>query len=139
MAVGGVDIVLAAPRGKDIVDRILHACRRRWPDSLFQDVNEAAFHSLRDTWVWSVGTASNEFFIYRDDEARRAWEVEGAGVGHANSMLHFLIDQDPGEGMPAQVTLVCDRWDDFIRQLQDGLRDAFEDLGSVPVLRGAAA
>jgi hypothetical protein len=112
MSIGGVDIVLLAPAGQGIGDLFVRACRRHWSgnECFFQRAGERAVHSLRDPWVWRVGTASKEFFVYKDRAAASSWATEGLTRDNANTMFHFIIGEPgPEDPKTVEVAFVCDR------------------------------
>jgi hypothetical protein len=140
MSVGGVDILLLAPAQECVADLILRACQRHWHGSEchFQHADQAEAHSLREAWVWTRGTASREFFVYRDRQAFSDWGLHGAVRSNQNSMFHFLI----GSAVPAsglvEVTLVCDRLTGEVKQLVGDLRNSFLDGAADAGYREAA-
>jgi hypothetical protein len=132
MPLGGVHVVLPAPAGECLGDIILRACRWHWPGErcFFQDAeDEDHVYPLDDPWVWTTGAASKEFFIYKNEEAVKAW-TDGPTRSNANTMLHFLI------GEPLAV--VCDKITPDIRHLIDALRTSFSSLVQGTLRRGAA-
>jgi hypothetical protein len=111
MSIGGIDVVLLAPAGQCLGDMILRDCLRHWPKEkpFFQDALETQVHPFDDPWVWTVGTTSKEFMVYRNQEAVRAWE-EGPTSANTNTMFHFIIgDVKPSEPGDVEVCLVCDK------------------------------
>lgn len=136
MGVGRSDVILIGPLYVSAGDIILAACRRAWPDCLFQDVNEDDLHKLDEKWVWEEGTARHEFFVYRDGAAVSAWEAHGAVPENSNTMLHFLIRAGEIHGDPvSEVTCVCDARAgaaaEIIREIETGLQFAMLDARKV--------
>jgi hypothetical protein len=132
MHIGGIDVLLHAPAGECVADMMLRACRQLWADSepWFQDGESTDVHSFSDPWVWRVGTASREFFVYRSREDAASWETDGAVPANANTMLHFLIG-DPVANDPrfVEVAVVFDKWTPEIRRL---IRDLETRFASTP-------
>ena len=120
--IGGLDAILIAPSNLAIADLILRVCRDRWPECLFQDADSSEVHNLSESWVWESGTLSKEFFVYRDTQAAHCWQAAGAGAETSNSMLHFILRDQP---VHTEVTLVCDRLDEIIDSIIESLRSGF--------------
>jgi hypothetical protein len=123
MTVGGIDTVLLAPAGECVGDLVLRACCRHWDrwKCIFQDGNDQATHSLDEAWVWEVGTASKEFFVYRDRAAAESWNTDGATAANANTMFHFIIGEPrPGDPNTVEVAFVCDK---LTREVKDFIAD----------------
>ena len=139
MSIGGIDLIRRAPIGAPVADLILRACRRRWPLGAFQDVEAEEPYSLQAREHWFQETASQEFFIFRDNAAAGSWTREGAVPANANTMLHFLLnDVDEGRRPYCEVTVVCDEVSAEIQALLDELDTSFQDaLFHVPVLEAA--
>ena len=139
MSIGGVDVVFRAPADEAVGDIILRRCARLWPQSVFQAGNEQQVRGLDDPWVWQVGTASPEFFVYRDRKAAQSWDDEGATRANRGSMLYFIVRPAENEAPHAcEVTLVCGGLAPGIRQLIQDLRSSFLFLRSGSFPREAA-
>jgi len=139
VSIGGFDFVLLAPQGVCAGDVILRACRRFWQERecFFQDASSESVYSLRDQWVWDEGTASTEFFVFRDAKAAKSWTQSGAVPSNRNTMLHFLVGEtDPSNPGLIEVTMVFDRPTKEIRKLIEQLKASFAFL--MPMRRGAA-
>src|SRR5207302_1095304 len=108
-----------------VVDVILRACRSRWPEGIFQDAESDVLHSLRDPWVWQMGTRSREFFVYKDRHVAETWDDTGTTAENVNQFLHFLVGQSTNTTSDSmQLTVVHDEFDDWMRKLIDELRPA---------------
>jgi hypothetical protein len=125
MVPGGLDVLLLAPAGECIADAIFRACRFHWRefDCVFQDASEARTYSFTDPWVWTVGAARTDFFVFRNQEAADSWEKNGAVKENRNMMFHFLIGGAGASGPElVEVAVVFDRFTpevrSFIAQLQ---------------------
>jgi hypothetical protein len=133
MSIGGEDIILKAPADGapgDLGDIILRACWRHWEygDCHFEDADRPGAYSFREPWVWTVGTTSKEFFVYKDAAAAESWEQYGMTRANASAMLHFLIGGwEPTPPGIIEVTLVCDRQTRAIKTLVAQLRAMFEN------------
>jgi hypothetical protein len=128
MDIGGIDVLLRAPAGECLADMMLRACRQLWADSepCFQDGESAEVRSLNDPWVWRVGTASREFFVYRSRADAASWGAEGAVPANANTMLHFLIGGPvPDDPRLVEVAVVFDKWTPEVRRLIGDLKTRF--------------
>lgn len=142
MSIGGINVVLLAPARECVGDMILRACRRHWTNErcFFQAADdEVHVYPLDDPWVWTMGTANREFFVYQNEDAVQAWEAEGAIPSNCNTMLHFLIgDINPSDPSMVEVCLVCDKLTADIRNLIADLETAFLSGTSNPGERRAA-
>lgn len=129
----GFDVLLLAPARECLGDVILHACRQHWPghDCVFQDVDEVETHAFSKPWVWTAGTARQEFFVYRDQAAAASWTEDGAVPENRNTMFHFLIGA-PLKDRPdlVEVTVVFDRLTPEVRRFLKGLQAGFQSLGT---------
>ena len=128
MSIGGIDIVLLAPAKECVGDLILRVCCRHWNGRKcqFQDANDTNIRPLDDPWVWQVGTASKEFFVFRDPAAAESWGKEGAIPANANTMFHFIIGE-PKADPPStvEVGFVCDKLTTSVKDLLAELKAAF--------------
>ena len=106
MEIGGIDIVLAARRNAPVAEIVLRRIRLMWPHCVFEDAERPGCHPISSPWVWFSGTQSTEFFIYRDDEAARAWEEQGATAENQDAMIHVLLGESERAGSLMDVTLV---------------------------------
>lgn len=129
MSVGGIEISLHAPAGKDLGDMIVRVCRRHWAGErcYFQDAEDADnAHPFDDPWVWTIGTSLKEFFVYQNEAAWRAWDDEGAISTNANTMFHFLIGTpDASHPDMVEICLVCDRLTAEVKRLSSELQKVF--------------
>ena len=124
--IGGTDIILVGPSHLGISDLILRVCRDRWSDCHFQNADSLDVHKIDDPWVWTLGTLSKEFFVYRDAEAANNWTTDGASREATNTMLHFILRDLSQDGLLyAEVTLVCDQLDAAVSSIADSLRSGF--------------
>jgi hypothetical protein len=139
MSIGGHDLLMRAPAHACLGDVILRACRRYWGRDIciFQDANDLSWQPFTDPWVWNVGAASKEFFVYQNEEAARRWQTEGATKKNANTMFHFLIGEPETLSADSvtlvhsvEVDLVCDKVTPSVRSLVQELEDGFLDLAT---------
>jgi hypothetical protein len=128
MCIGGIDVVLIAPARESVGDLILRACRRLWPGEIcyFQEVtDEKRVYPFTDPWVWRKGTATNEFFVYQNEDAVKAWE-DGPTRRNVNTMVHFIIGEpDPATGETREVAVVFDKWTHPIKTFLGDLEHGF--------------
>src|SRR5437588_12950619 len=93
MLLGGDDELFLAPTAGCLADVILRACRQYWRNSpcVFEDAEGDRTYPLSDPWVWKVGTASQEFFVYRSQADADLWDSDGVVPPNMNTMFHFMI------------------------------------------------
>ncbi len=116
--IGGIDIILSVPANDSTADLIIRRVRQYWPNGIFQDANSSEMYSVFDPWVAIHGTNSREFFIYRDAEAAKGWEAEGAVSENFNTMLHILLDPSPdADAKMQEITIVCDERTESVMSL----------------------
>jgi hypothetical protein len=126
MIVGGSDIILWAPPGVPVAALVLGRLQRLWPQSRFQDIDDETDRDIHDPWVRIHGSRSREFFVYRDRGAVVAWERDGATTANLDTMLYFIIGDDPsGRDGLQEVTMVCGKKTRTIRQLIADLTKSF--------------
>ena len=126
MIVGGSDLILCAPPGVPATALVVDRLRRFWPESRFQDVDEETDRDIHDPWVTVHGSRCVEFFICRDRAAVVAWDRDGATTANLDTMLYFIIRDDPeGRDGLQEVTLVCGKKTRAIRRLIDDLTQSF--------------
>jgi hypothetical protein len=131
MTIRGVDVVLRVERPVPVADMILRVTRRHWPGCVFQDADQAQTFDNNDPSLWLYGTASREFFIYRDREAAKAWRQFGGTPENQNTMLHFLIGGDStGEPPRRDVTVVVGELSGEMVSLVDDLKYAVGSISS---------
>src|SRR5262249_6183460 len=105
--IGGTDIICPVRSDIPIADVIFRTVRRYWPRYVFLNAEETGPFT---PWAGAglPRPSGREFFIYRDEEAARSWDEQGAVPENANTMLHVIL---PPERAPlpalAEVTLVC--------------------------------
>jgi hypothetical protein len=128
MTLGGDDELFLAPAGECIADVILRACRLHWQDSpcIFEDADSDRIYALNDPWVWTVGTARREFFVYRSREDAYLWGMDGAVPTNVNTMFHFMIgDSLPNDPRFVEVGFAFDKRTPEIRRFIQDLRSSF--------------
>lgn len=87
MEIGGYDLLYDTTDPIGLVKRIIDFVN--WPDA----VRESAFdHSGEE----------NDFFLYKNAEAKAGWDKDGAIPELENTMIYFLIRED-------HVTVVVDK------------------------------
>jgi hypothetical protein len=136
----GYDVLLLAPAGECIADVILRACRQHWRGSpcVFEDAEGDQTIPVTDPWVWTVGTASREFFVYRNQADADLWAGEGAVPPNPNTMFHFLIGAPVADGRFVEVAFVFDKLTPPIRRFIKELRSTFLALSIRLPRRGLA-
>ncbi len=131
MMLGGDDELFLAPAGECIADIILRACRLHWRESscVFEVADGETLYPLSDPWVWTVGTASREFFVYRSQEDADLWGLDGSLPTNVNTMFHFLIGE-PSVNTPrfVEVAFAFDKRTAAITRFIKDLRSYFLSL-----------
>jgi len=105
--IGGTDVVLEIGPGVAAADAILRAVRRHWPHCVYQNADDetAPFAPVAD---WPPRSVEREFFVYRDEDAARDWDAEGATEANHNTMLYVILpDESPAPSDRPTVTVVC--------------------------------
>ena len=127
MMLYGCDVLLLAPAGECIADVLLRACRQHWRGCpcVFEDAEGDHTVPLTDSWVWKVGTASREFFVYRSQADADLWDDEGVQPPNPNTMFHFLIGDTVANGRFVEVAFVFDKLTPALRQFIKELRSSF--------------
>jgi hypothetical protein len=124
--IGGIDIVLVAPREVPLADVIVRRMAETWSDGLFEDVDADRSYPLADPSLAIHAGRSKEFFVYRDRAAEKSWEEDGAVPENENTMIHFLIGgRLAGKHGLRQMTIVCDQETDEVKQLVSDLKNIF--------------
>jgi len=141
MPLGGIDFVLTAPARECLGDVILRACRRHWrfERCFFQDANdEENVYPIDDAWVWNIGVASREFFVYKNEKAVTAW-ADGPTRDNVNTMIHFIIGEPlPADPQIVEVAMVCDKRTPEMDRLVTDLRECFGGLAEALTRKIAA-
>jgi hypothetical protein len=125
MMIGGSDLVLEVPPRVPAAELIIARMRHFWPEALFQDAESDVAHPIQDPWTGLYGSASREFFIYRDRPSFESWQAEGGTDENLDRMLSFLIGNDAAAGSPGQVTVVCGEQTPAVRRLIEDLQGSF--------------
>jgi hypothetical protein len=66
--------------------------------------------------------------VYRDGDASKDWESEGATSANVNTMLHFIVGRPDEEKALREVTVVCDQLDEAMQQLISELATQLQSL-----------
>jgi hypothetical protein len=130
--IGGTDIAIATRAGHAALELGLRTLHRRWRSAVFEDGESGERREgLRD---FPVGRTS-EVLVYMNADSVAAWDREGAMPGLADTMAHFLLDDD-------RLTIVVDRPDSpEMRAVVDELRYGLleQDRFLVPARSGRNA
>lgn len=73
-------------------------------------------------------TPEHEFFVYRDPEAAKDWEKDGATTKNLNTMLPVLIKAPDKHTGLREVTVVCDELERLMQQLLSELATQLQAL-----------
>ncbi len=107
-SIGGIDLVLTAPRETFDVPLLLDVLQQFWPDGAYQDANEEYARPLSSAAAGSTGQRTGEFFAYEDDASARSWAQDGWAPANQNKMVHVLIQESPTSPDLLEITLVID-------------------------------
>jgi hypothetical protein len=128
MSIGGVDTVLTIPAQIRAADRILGVCLRHWPEGVLEDDSNGSVYPLAEAASQLPSRLEQEFFVYRDAEAAKDWESEGATSSNMNTMLHFLVGRSDEQTALREITVVCDQLDTPMQQLLSELATQLQAL-----------
>ena len=117
MSIGGIDKVLIIPAEVRAADVILGVCLQHWPEGIIEDDRDGSLYPLAEAASRLPSRPEQEFFVYRDSEAAKNWESEGAPSTSVNSMLHFLITKGDKERGVREVTVVYDQVDEPMQEI----------------------
>ena len=127
MSIGGHDAVLLAPAQECVGDTILRTCQRHWEGQTpcFQNAtDEVHVYGFDDSWVWTKGAASKEFFVYKNRRAVAAWKT-GPTASNVNTMLYFIIgDSSPAQFGLVEIAVVFDKFTKEIKRFLSDLQQA---------------
>jgi hypothetical protein len=121
--IGGTDIVLCVHEDIPTADVIFRAVRQHWPAFVFQNADDESAPFSPRTELWLPQPSGPEFFIYRDEQAARNWDEDGATPENANTMLHVILGKrrQPQSGLRS-LTLVCGTLTGDMKVLIDDIR-----------------
>lgn len=96
---GGTDITCRAQmHPAESLEVVARAAVFAWRNAVFEDAESGAAHDCIGDVPFS---GMRELFVFRDPQARAAWDSEGGTAENSNTMLHVLADSD-------SVTIVVD-------------------------------
>ncbi|HLN31908.1 MAG TPA: hypothetical protein VK395_29525 [Gemmataceae bacterium] len=126
--IGGVDVVLWVRDDIPATDVIFRCVRHHWPKLVFQDAEEDSMPYSAQSSQWLPRPAGPEFFIYRDEEAARSWDAQGATPDNANTMLYVILGKrrQAKTGLKS-LTLVCGDLTGDMRRIVDEIAASFRD------------
>src|SRR5690348_3187768 len=78
MSIGGVDTVLNVPAELPAGKIIARVCLRHWPEGILEDDSDGNVYPLAEAETRLPARLEQEFFVYRDTNAAKDWESEGA-------------------------------------------------------------
>lgn len=129
-SISGIDLSLEAPRESFEPRLILDVILDRWPNAMFQDVNEENPHPLGALLESDTDIQTSEFFVYPDEASAQSWNREGLTTANTNNMVHFLIKDDPNCAGPLQITMVVDEFTPEMADWYSSLNSVLEQLRS---------
>ncbi len=98
--IGGDDLILEVPWEAADRGRILGFFRHAWPRGRYADALSPYVGDIHS--ALRAAPSSTEFFIYESEDARTAWESEGATEANLDTMLYVI-------GNESSITLVVGR------------------------------
>jgi hypothetical protein len=85
--IGGVDFVVTGRVRPEDVHFVVEALAAAWPDCVVEAGDESW---LRAPHRLGRLPAEGELFVYRDEAAKKAWDLDGAGPGRDETMVNVL-------------------------------------------------
>jgi len=95
--------VIPTRGGVPALDACLRAIRIYWPQAVFENATDVG--GADPYQHFSIGDA-RELFAYRDADAAKEWDENGADPSTSNTMIHVLLSEDT-------ITLVVDDAEDL--------------------------
>ncbi len=89
--IGGIDIPIPTTAGRTSLEAAVRAIRQKWPTSVYE--NGLTGDPYSRFWDIPFGGAE-EIFVYKDSDAARLWDAEGAVDEALNTMIHLIIEHD---------------------------------------------
>lgn len=127
--IGGTDIEFRVGDGVAVADAIFRTIRQQWPEFVIENAldESSPFRPPADRGI--PNAPSDEFFIYRDEQAARDWSENGATPENANVMVNVLM----GDGKKLKngfhtITIVVGSYSGEMRSFLKELSDLFDDL-----------
>jgi hypothetical protein len=106
--IGGTDVVLEIGAGVRAADAILRAVRRHWPRCVYQNADDESAPFTPYEGHWPPQDVDREFFVYKDVEAARSWDADGATPEKDNTMLYVIVPEEPAARTTVPtLTVVC--------------------------------
>jgi hypothetical protein len=118
MEMNSTDTVLPVRRGTPAAELILRRAGEMWPDFFVEDVNSGANYHRADSDLWLYGTASKNFYMFRNKSSMEDWGNSGRTDENAGDLLAVIIQ-------PPRVTLSCGTITEDIQQFIDDIRTTF--------------
>jgi hypothetical protein len=90
--IGGVEVDLPTRAGANALTAAVRAIRRveGWRRAVFENATSGdAYPRFEDVPFGQL----SELFVYRDAEAKRIWDDEGAVPQASNTMIHLISDE----------------------------------------------
>src|SRR5262249_38254355 len=103
-------------------------CLRHWPEGVLEDDHDADVYPLAEAEARLPSRPEQEFFVYRDIDAARDWESQGATSTNIDTMLHFLLSKPDQKTALREVTVVCDQRDVPMKELLSELAAQLQAL-----------
>ena len=115
--IGGMDIHLQTRAGDEAVQVAVRAIRDHWPHAVYENGDTG---DLYEQFSQIPFAELDEIFVYRDMDAAKAWDEEGAVPALYNTMIHVLGDED-------MITLVVDEKDGAMQEMIATVKSALDD------------
>lgn len=115
--IGGIDIRISTRAGDSSTEIAVRAIRQKWPGAVFENgLTGDSYDSFQQIPFGEV----EELFVYRDSDAARLWDAEGAVPDSCNSIIHVIADPD-------MLTAVIDERDAEMESILAAIRSGLAD------------
>lgn len=138
-AIGGIDVTFRTARAGFRTSALLDALLDFWPQCQFQVADESQSQGVVALLAVPTELDTPEFFVYRDAHSVGEWQRLGSSPENANTMLHFLIEDDPADAKELQVTLVVDDFTPEVSAIVEALLSALATTGDGPPGNGVSS
>jgi hypothetical protein len=88
--IGGYDLVFKLRLPGDAAQSIARTVSQMWPEAIAENAGTNETFPVRDLPPLSAGS---EFFVYRDEEVKHAWDSGEVGYAENPNMVHMLVDE----------------------------------------------
>ncbi|HZK79430.1 MAG TPA: hypothetical protein VFC46_00145 [Humisphaera sp.] len=128
--IGGTDVVLEIGAGVRAADAILRAVRRHWPRCVYQNADDESAPFTPFEGDWPPQDVDREFFVYKDEEAARSWDADGATPENDNTMLYVIVPEKPADRTTVPtLTVVCGEPSGEVKAILDDIESSLKENG----------